>query len=71
MTGNYKSEGGGDRKKAAVAEFKLLSRHVFGGAEKVHENLSQDVLCTSRFSNLAFPKTNQKLCRVRHFPRFF
>jgi len=63
MTGNYKY--GGDRRKAAVAYFK------FGGAEEVHENLSQDVRCTSRFSNLTSPKTNQKPHRVRQFPRFF
>lgn len=36
---------------------------MLGGSEVVHENLSQDVLCTSRFCNPTSPQTNQKLSR--------
>lgn len=37
---------------------------MFGEAEEVHENLNQDVLCTSRFFNLTSPtKKSETLLR--------
>jgi hypothetical protein len=43
-------------KGAVVAKFKVLYQHFPRGTEENHINVSQNSLCPSTDSNLAFPK---------------
>jgi hypothetical protein len=42
--------------EVAVTKFKILSRHLSGGAEEARENLCQNNECLSRDSNRTPPK---------------
>jgi hypothetical protein len=44
------------RKEAVVAYFKALSRHLAGGTEEDHENLSEDLRSPGRDLNPGPPK---------------